>query len=106
MSSSDLPADMLSSRIQRIRNVRVMLSSELADLYAVEHRVLMQAVSRNLDRFPVDFMFRLSADEWANLKSNSVTSSWGGIRKLPHAFTDQGGHAVQCAAQRRAVSGS
>ena len=46
-------------------------------------------------------MFRLSADEWANLKSHSVTSSWGGIRKLPHAFTEQGGHAVQCAAQRK-----
>ena len=57
MSSSDLPADVLSSRIQRISNVRVMLSSDLADLYAVEHRVLMQAVSRNLDRFPVDSCF-------------------------------------------------
>ncbi len=50
----------------------------------------MQAVKRNVERFPDDFMFQVSAEEWENLKSQSVTSSWGGIRKMPYAFTEQG----------------
>ncbi len=50
----------------------------------------MQAVRRNVERFPDDFMFQVSAEEWENLKSQSVTSSWGGIRKMPYAFTEQG----------------
>lgn len=67
-----------------------MLSLHLAELYGVEHKVLMQAVKRNLNRFPEDFMFMLDNKEFAILKSQIVTSSWGGYRKPPHAFTEQG----------------
>lgn len=67
-----------------------MLGQDLAELYRVEPRVLVQAVMRNKKRFPDDFMFQLSKDEFGNLKSQIVISSWGGIRKLPYAFTEQG----------------
>lgn len=67
-----------------------MLAQSLAVLYEVEPRVLMQAVKRNLARFPEDFMFQLAAEEFANLKSQNVISSWGGSRVLPYAFTEQG----------------
>ena len=73
-----------------IRGQRVLLSPQLAVLYEVEPRVLMQQVQRNIGRFPADFMFQLNADEFDNLKSQFVTSSWGGVRKLPFAFTEQG----------------
>jgi len=80
----------IAARIFHIRGVRVMLSSDLARLYGVEHKVLMQQVQRNAERFPADFMFQLSVTEFTNLKSQNVTSSWGGVRKLPHGFTEQG----------------
>lgn len=67
-----------------------MFDSDLAGLYGVETRVLVQAVKRNLERFPVDFMFQLTPDELANLRSQSVISSWGGRRYPPYAFTEQG----------------
>jgi len=68
-----------------------MLSTHLAELYDVEPRLLVQAVKRNMDRFPPDFMFQLSNEEFANLKSQIVTSSWGGLRRAtPYAFTEQG----------------
>jgi hypothetical protein len=67
-----------------------MLSIELASLYDVEPRALIQAVKRNEDRFPEDFMFQLTAEEWENLKSQFVISSWGGARTPPYAFTEQG----------------
>ncbi len=67
-----------------------MLDFDLASLYQVETRVLNQAVKRNIKRFPSDFMFQLTSDEWAILKSQFVISSWGGTRKLPFAFTEQG----------------
>lgn len=67
-----------------------MLSTDLAELYGVEPRVLVQAVKRNSSRFPHDFMFQLSASEFSNLKSRFVTSSWGGVRRSPYAFTEQG----------------
>jgi hypothetical protein len=74
-----------------IRGHRVMLSSDLAMLYGVEPKVLVQAVKRNIERFPGDFMFQLTRDEWRNLKSQIVTSSWGGARRAPpYAFTEQG----------------
>ncbi|WP_291321645.1 ORF6N domain-containing protein [Desulfonatronospira sp.] len=66
------------------------MGNDLSELYGVEHRVLMQAVKRNLKRFPSDFMFQITREEWANLKSQFVTSRWGGIRKMPFAFTEQG----------------
>jgi len=68
-----------------------MLSSDLADLYGVEVKVLNQAVKRNKDRFPTDFVFQLTYDEFSDLKSQIVTSSWGGARRaLPYAFTEHG----------------
>ena len=74
-----------------IRGQKIMLSTHLADLYGVEPKVLMQAVKRNIDRFPEDFMFQLSVKEFDNLKSQIVTSSWGGMRRArPYAFTEQG----------------
>jgi hypothetical protein len=77
-------------RILSLRRHRVMLSNDLAILYEVEPRVLIQAVKRNLVRFPEDFMFQISREEWADLKSQNVISSWGGARTPPYAFTEQG----------------
>lgn len=85
-----LPPDNIVSQIFLVRGQRVMLAQSLAVLYEVEPRVLMQAVKRNLSRFPDDFMFQLTADEFENLKSQFVISSWGGSRVLPYAFTEQG----------------
>ena len=67
-----------------------MFDFDLAEMYQVETKVLNQAVKRNMRRFPDDFMFQLSSGEWNNLKSQFVTSSWGGKRKMPYAFTEQG----------------
>jgi hypothetical protein len=67
-----------------------MLDSDLAELYQVETKVLNQQVKRNIKRFPEDFMFQLTEQEFHNLKSQIVTSSWGGKRKLPYVFTEQG----------------
>ena len=67
-----------------------MLSGDLAKLYEVEPRALIQAVKRNQDRFPDDFAFQLSQEEFENLKSRIVISSWGGARAFPYAFTEQG----------------
>jgi hypothetical protein len=80
----------LERRIYRLRGSNVMLSADLAELYGVEPKVLVQAVKRNSSRFPRDFMFQLSASEFSNLKSQIVTSSWGGARRPPYAFTEQG----------------
>lgn len=80
----------IEGAIFTLRSQRVLLSADLARLYDVEPKVLMQAVKRNIERFPADFMFQLSTEEWANLKSQNVTSSWGGARTAPHAFTEQG----------------
>ena len=66
-----------------LRSQRVMLDADLAELYAVETRVLVQAVKRNRERFPEDFMFQLSLQEFNDLKSQIVTSSWGGRRTAP-----------------------
>ena len=91
MTSPPVPIERVLHSIVIVRGQKVLLDSDLADLYGVETRVLNQAVKRNRSRFPRDFMFQLSADEWDNLKSQSVTSSqWGGRRKLPLAFTEQG----------------
>jgi len=82
--------NVLELSILSLRLQRVILSSDIAVLYGVEPKVLMQAVKRNIERFPEDFMFQLDATEWKNLKSQNVTSSWGGIRTPPYAFTEQG----------------
>lgn len=80
----------IQNKIYEIRGLRVMLDRDLATLYGVTTSALNQAVKRNIKRFPDDFMFQLTNQEFANLKSQIVTSNWGGIRKLPHAFTEQG----------------
>jgi len=92
MSVNELiPIEKIPESIYIVRGHRVMLSTDLAALYGVEPRVLVQAVKRNIDRFPGDFMFQLSSDESKNLKSQIVTSSWGGARRAaPYAFTEQG----------------
>ena len=80
----------IQSKIYEIRGQRVMLDRDLAELYQVTTSALNQAVKRNSKRFPPDFMFQLTNQEFANLKSQIVISSWGGIRKMPYAFTEQG----------------
>ena len=80
----------IQNKIYKIRGQRVMLDFDLAGMYEVETRTLNQAVKRNNTRFPVDFMFQLSENEFENLTSQIVTSSWGGTRKLPFAFTEHG----------------
>lgn len=87
---AEYPLLPLEKLILVLRDQRVMLSSDIAKLYEVEPKVLMQAVKRNLERFPGGFMFQLTRDEWDNLKSHFVTSSWGGVRTPPYAFTEQG----------------
>lgn len=87
---SILSEETISNKIYFIRNQKVMLDSDLALLYGIETRVLKQAVRRNLNRFPEDFMFELTKIEFDNLTSQIVTSSWGGTRKLPFAFTEHG----------------
>lgn len=67
-----------------------MLDADLAELYGVETRRLNEQVRRNRERFPEDFMFQLTPEEFTNLKSQFATSSWGGRRKLPYAFTEHG----------------
>jgi len=87
----ELPSvEIIAEKIYLIRNLKVMLDRDLAKLYGVETKVFKQAVRRNIGRFPNDFMFELSAEEWQNLRSQIVTSSWGGTRYPPMAFTEQG----------------
>ena len=88
--SEIISTEAITGRIYSIRGLKVMLDRDLAELYGVETRVLNQAVKRNMKRFPDDFMFQLTRSELDNLMSQIVTSSWGGVRKLPLAFTEQG----------------
>jgi len=86
-----VPIEVVERRILLVRGHKVMLSTHLAELYEVEPRALVQAVKRNGSRFPKDFMFQLTAEEFSNLKSQFVISSWGGLRRTtPYAFTEQG----------------
>ncbi len=80
----------VQDQIYNIRNVNVMLDSDLSSLYGLETKVLNQAVRRNIERFPSDFMFQLTTEEWANLRSQFVTASWGGRRNEPNVFTEYG----------------
>ncbi|HEY4288776.1 MAG TPA: ORF6N domain-containing protein [Puia sp.] len=80
----------IMNRIYIIREQKVMLDEDLADLYQVPTKRLNEQVKRNTGRFPADFMFQLTEQEFENLKSQNATSSWGGRRKLPSAFTEHG----------------
>jgi hypothetical protein len=88
--NSLLSEETIANKIYFIRNQKVMLDRDLAILYGIETKVLNQAVKRNMSRFPEDFMFQLTEIEFQNLKSQIVTSSWGGSRKLPSAFSEHG----------------
>jgi len=83
-------APAIERHIYLIRGAKVMLDSDLAALYEVTTGALNQAIMRNRSRFPEDFMFQLSSEEVANLKSQTVISSWGGRRTRPYAFTELG----------------
>jgi hypothetical protein len=85
-----IPVERIEGSILLIRGQKVILDKDLATLYQVSTTNLNKAVSRNLGRFPEDFMFQLSKEEFNNLKFQFGTSSWGGTRKLPRAFTEQG----------------
>jgi hypothetical protein len=89
MNEAILPEG-IENRIFLIRNQKVLLDSDLAGLYGVQTKALIQAVKRNASRFPFDFCFQLSDQEVAILRSQIVTSSWGGRRLAPYAFTEQG----------------
>ena len=87
---SKVPVENIESKIFQIRGQKVMLGQDLAALYEVSPRTLIQAIKRNATRFPSDFMFQLTRQEVVNLKSQIVISSWGGRRHPPYAFTEQG----------------
>ena len=80
----------IQKKIFEIRGHKVMLDFDLAAMYEVETRVLNQAIKRNIESFPEDFMFRITKEEFINLKSQIVISSWGGSRSIPYAFTEHG----------------
>ncbi len=89
-SDSLVPVESITSRIFLMRGQKVMIDSDLAELYGVSTSRLNEQVRRNIDRFPNDFMFQLTDPEFSDLKSQIATSSWGGRRKLPLVFTEQG----------------
>jgi hypothetical protein len=85
-----VPVELIERRIYLVRGHKVMLDSDLADLYQAPTKAFNQAVKRNLDRFPDDFMFQLNEEEASLLRSQSVTASRRNIRYLPYAFTQEG----------------
>ena len=85
-----IPLEKIEDKILLIRGQKVMIDRDLAMLYSVETKVLIQAVKRNKERFPAEFMFQLTPKEFENLRSQIVTSSWGGRRYAPFAFTEYG----------------
>ncbi len=85
-----ISVESITNRIYFIRGIKVMLDRDLAELYGVETKQLKRAVRRNIDRFPADFMFELADDELEILRCQIGTSSWGGPRYIPMAFTEQG----------------
>jgi len=86
-----IPVDRIEKAILLIRGQKVMLDADLAELYGVETKMLVRAVKRNINRFPTDFMFQLSKEEFDNLRFHFGTSSyWGGRRYRPYTFTEQG----------------
>jgi hypothetical protein len=88
--SNQVSPTTIRNLIHQIRGKAIMLDSDLAELYQVPTKVLNQAINRNIERFPEDFMFQLTKEEFINLRSQIVTSSYGGRRYMPFAFTEQG----------------
>ena len=90
MSGAEGVSEQIGQAILVLRGQRVMLDADLARLYCVQTKVLLQAAKRNSERFPPDFMFVLHKQESIDLRSQFVTSSWGGRRSVPYVFTEQG----------------
>ena len=90
MNEIVVPEEIVMNKIYKIRDEKVMLDMDLAALYGVETKQLKRAVRRNIKRFPADFMFELTGKEFTDLRSHFGTSSWGGTRYKPMAFTEQG----------------
>ena len=88
--------ELVEQRIFLVRGEKIMMDFHLAEMYNVDTKLLKRAVRRNRDRFPEDFCFELSFSEWQNLRSQFGASSWGGIRYLPFAFTEQGVAMLSC----------
>lgn len=85
-----IPIEVIANKIYLIRGQKVMIDRDIALLYGVDTKRLNEQVKRNINRFPENFMFQLSKNELENLKSQNATSSWGGRRTLPYAFTEHG----------------
>jgi len=77
----------IQKKIYEVRSERIMLDFDIADLYEVKTKRLKEAVRRNRKKFPADFMFELTREEWQNLRTQIASSSWGGLRYMPFAFT-------------------
>jgi len=90
MSTLAPKTENLAKLVFLIRAEKVLLDADLADLYGVTTKVLNQAVKRNLERFPADFMFQLTTEEWESMRSQTVTASRRNIGAMPYAFTEQG----------------
>jgi hypothetical protein len=90
MKKIEIGVEVVAQKIHVVRGRRVLLDSDLAEMYGVKTKVLLQSVKRNAQRFPDDFMYRLTRHEVADLRSQIVTSSWGGKRYVPLVFTEQG----------------
>jgi len=90
MSDKEISAEVVATKILLVRGRKVMLDKDLALLYGVSTMRLNEQVKRNRERFPEDFMFQLTKEEASNLISHFAISSWGGNRKLPYVFTEQG----------------
>jgi phage regulator Rha-like protein len=91
-----IPEEVILSKIYYIRGQKIMLDQDLAELYGVETKQLKRQVRRNMTRFPIDFMYELTNEELQNLRSQIGTSSWGGTRYTPLAFTEQGVTMLSC----------
>lgn len=85
-----MKTEIIDQTIYLVRGLRVLLDEDLAKIYGVETKVMNQAIKRNRERFPEDFMFQLTVDEYSNLRSQIVTSSYGGRRYMPFVFTEHG----------------
>jgi hypothetical protein len=90
MGNDHVIEEIITRSIYVIRDQKVMPDSDLAELYGIETKRLNEQVKRNPERFPEDFMFQLTLEEWSNLRSQNATSSWGGRRNPPFVFTEQG----------------
>jgi hypothetical protein len=88
--TTSVPIERIASKIYLIRNVKIMLDRDLAELYGVETKRLKEQVRRNIERFPEDFMFGLTKEELTNLRSQFATSSWGGAHILIYNISEKG----------------